>query len=431
MRGTISHYPSSSMKRASRTVVRCLAVAVATFVLAACSAGPRSSEKRASSDTLVLSGATIYPSPSEASVSDGVVVVRAGKIVAAGRRDAVAIPPGATILDCGGQFLVAGFQNSHVHFLEPKWSGAQALPAAQLSRQFEDIALRWGYTTVVDTGSELANTVALRDRVASGEATGPRILTTGTPFYPVDGIPIYLKDSLPPALLALLNTPSTEGESASIAARQIEAGADAIKLFTGSVMGRGRVKVMSSPVVRAAADEAHRRGRLVFAHATNVEGLEVALDARVDVMAHALDDRDGFRDEHIERMKAGGMAMIPTLKLFGQRSDIDETRRHVGAFARAGGQILFGTDAGYLDDYDPGDEYALMAGAGLSWREVLASLTTAPAERFGEAGRRGRVATGMDADLVLLDADPAADPAAFAKVRRTVRGGRIVYEARR
>lgn len=419
------------MKRASRPVVRCLAVAVAAFALAACAAAPLSGEAPAAPDVLVLSGATILPSPTEAPLADGVVVVRAGKIVAAGRRDTVAIPPGATIVDCRGQFLVAGFQNSHVHFVEPKWDRAQALPAAELSRQLEDIALRWGYTTVVDTGSDLANTLALRDRVVRGEVTGPRILTTGTPFYPVDGIPIYLKDALPPALLALLNTPSTAGESAAIAARQIEAGADAIKLFTGSVMGRGRVKVMSSPVARAAADEAHRRGRLVFTHATNVAGLEVALEARVDVMAHALDDRDGFRDAHIERMKAGGMAMIPTLKLFGQRSDIGDTQRHVAAFARAGGQILFGNDAGYLDDYDPGLEYALMAGAGLSWREVLASLTTAPADRFGETGRRGRVAPGMDADLVLLDADPAADPMAFAKVRRTLRGGRIVYEAKR
>ncbi len=431
MRGAICPYPSPSMKREPHPVFRRLASAVAAFALVACAAAPLTGDTPDAPDALVLSGATILRSPTEAPLADGVVVVRAGKIVAAGKRDAVAIPPGATIVDCRGRFLVAGFQNSHVHFIEPKWDRAHALPAAQLSRQFEDIALRWGYTTVVDTGSDLANTLALRDRVARGEVVGPRILTTGAPFYPVDGIPIYLKDSLPPALLALLNTPATAEASAAAAARPVDAGADAIKLFTGSVMGRGRVQVMSSPIARAAADEGHRRGRLVFAHATNVAGLEVALDARVDVMAHALDDRDGFRDTHVERMKAGGMAMIPTLKLFGQRSDIGETQRHVAAFARAGGQILFGTDAGYLDDYDPGDEYALMAGAGLSWREVLASLTTAPADRFGEAGRRGRVAPGMDADLVLLDADPAADPAAFAKVRRTMRGGRIVYEAKR
>jgi imidazolonepropionase-like amidohydrolase len=68
-----------------------------------------------------------------------------------------------------------------------------------------------------------------------------------------------------------------------------------------------------------------------------------------------------------------------------------------------------------------------MAGAGLDWREILASLTTAPAERFGEAGRRGSVTPGMDADIVVLAADPAVDVKAYAKVRYTIRGGRIVY----
>ena len=58
---------------------------------------------------------------------------------------------------------------------------------------------------------------------------------------------------------------------------------------------------------------------------------------------------------------------------------------------------------------------------------MLASLTTAPALRFGQAARRGRLAPGQAADLVLLGSDPAIDAAAFADVRATVRGGRVVY----
>jgi imidazolonepropionase-like amidohydrolase len=63
----------------------------------------------------------------------------------------------------------------------------------------------------------------------------------------------------------------------------------------------------------------------------------------------------------------------------------------------------------------------------LDWRQILASLTTAPASRFGFAKRKGRIARGMDADLVLLSADPAQDPAAFAKVAYTIRGGRVIW----
>lgn len=96
-------------------------------------------------------------------------------------------------------------------------------------------------------------------------------------------------------------------------------------------------------------------------------------------------------------------------------------------YGRLGGQILFGTDVGYLTDYDPSGEYVLMGTAGLSWREILATLTTAPASRFGEDRRRGRIAPGMDADLVVLAKDPVHDVRAFGDVRVTIRAGRVIY----
>ena len=43
---------------------------------------------------------------------------------------------------------------------------------------------------------------------------------------------------------------------------------------------------------------------------------------------------------------------------------IDDATGEVAAFAAAGGQLLFGTDVGYMGDFDPTDEYALMARAG-------------------------------------------------------------------
>jgi imidazolonepropionase-like amidohydrolase len=149
----------------------------------------------------------------------------------------------------------------------------------------------------------------------------------------------------------------------------------------------------------------------------------------VDVLAHALDDDRGWNETHVARMKAIRMAMIPTLKLFGGQSFTKYIQAEVGTYAKAGGQILFGTDVGFLTDYDTTDEFALMAGAGLDWRAILASLTTGPAERFGETLRRGRVADGLDADLVVLGADPSVDVTAFSNVRYTIRGGRIVYKA--
>lgn len=68
-------------------------------------------------------------------------------------------------------------------------------------------------------------------------------------------------------------------------------------------------------------------------------------------------------------------------------------------------------------------------GRAMGWKDVLASLTTNPAKYFREPSK-GRVEKGMDADLVVLDADPAAEVRNFAKVAYTIRGGKVIYSAK-
>jgi imidazolonepropionase-like amidohydrolase len=234
---------------------------------------------------------------------------------------------------------------------------------------------------------------------------------------------------MPAEILSLLPQPSTPQQATETVQRNVEGGADLTKLFAGSWVARGKVLPMPEEIATAAAAEAHRHHKLVFAHPSSVAGLEVSLRARVDVLAHALDDARGLTPEHLQRMKAQDMALIPTLKLFGGSRWLFEILDEVHDYARLGGSILFGTDVGYLTDYDPVTEYVLMQSAGLSWREILASLTTAPAARFGEASRRGRIAPGMDADLVVLGADPVTDVRAFTNVRHVVRAGRVIYSS--
>jgi imidazolonepropionase-like amidohydrolase len=55
------------------------------------------------------------------------------------------------------------------------------------------------------------------------------------------------------------------------------------------------------------------------------------------------------------------------------------------------------------------------------WSGILRMLTRAPAERFGVSQHTGAIAPGKDADLMILDADPAQDPLNFACVRCTLR----------
>ena len=94
-----------------------------------------------------------------------------------------------------------------------------------------------------------------------------------------------------------------------------------------------------------------------------------------------------------------------------------------------GGRVLFGNDLGAVD-YDPTEEYVLMGEAGMNFSEILASLTTSPAEQFGASAQLGRVAAGFKADLVVLKNDPSNNIRAFAGVEYTLRDGEIIYRNR-
>ena len=197
---------------------------------------------------------------------------------------------------------------------------------------------------------------------------------------------------------------------------------------------------MPAAVARAAADETHRRGKPVLAHPTDVAGLRGALDAGVDVLLHTtLGVVEPWPAPLVAQLVERRTALVPTLKLWpfelakagvpdGVRQRlVGATQQQLKQYADAGGLILFGTDVGYMTDHDPADEYRLMAGAGLTPAQILASLTTAPAARWNEQARRGRVAPGQDADLVVLGGDPLADARHFADVRCTIRGGGLLH----
>jgi imidazolonepropionase-like amidohydrolase len=366
---------------------------------------------------VALVGARVYADPAAVPLDDAVVVVKGPRITAVGSRKDVPVPPGATTIDATGLVVLAGFQNSHVHFTDDtRWGEAASRPAAALEASLREMVTRYGYTTIVDLASFPDNTKALRRRVDSGEIAGPRILTAGAPLYPPDGVPYYVRDTLPADVVATLPQPATPAAAAQLVRAQLAGGTDAVKLFTGAWVARGRVLPMPADIAAAATAVAREIGRPVFAHPSNLAGLEVALGAGVNVLAHAVEDTRGMTANHYARMISQGMAMVPTLHLFDGRWQWD-VGDEVRTFARQGGEILFGTDVGYLPDFDHGIEYERMSAAGLAWREILASLTTAPARRFAESAHRGRVAAGFDADLVVLGSDPASSSRAFADVR--------------
>ena len=385
---------------------------------------------------LALVGAKIYLSPTEPPIENGSILIHSAHIVTVGPSAEIKAPRGMSVIDCKGLVVTAGFWNSHVHILLPGLLHAEKRSPEQISSQLQEMLTWWGFTTVFDIASVLRNTNLIRQRIGSGEVKGPRILTVGEPFWVET--PIYVKGFLEANHVTIPDVESA-AQAMERVRQQIHDGVDGIKIFANSVERDG-ILTMPLDLAKVIVAEARRAGKPVFAHVSNNQGIEVAIQSGVDILAHTTPTDTPWSPSFVQRMTAAHMALTPTLTLWDVESrkghaspdDIEQgmskAARQLQAFSQAGGQVLFGTDVGYIEQFDTSEEFKWMSRAGMSFQEILASLTTNPAQRFGYSTHSGRITKGMDADLVILRADPAQNTSAFSQIRYTIRNGEIIYE---
>jgi imidazolonepropionase-like amidohydrolase len=190
---------------------------------------------------LALVGARIYPSPSALPIENGSILVHDGHIVAVGPNARIKVPQGATVIDCTGLVVTAGFWNSHVHILTPGLLHAGKLSPEEITSQLEEMFTRWGFTTVFDIASVLQNTNLIRRRIASGEVIGPKILTVGEPFWVKGGTPVYVRGFLDANHISIPEVESA-AQARGRVPKQIHDGADGIKIFANSIEQDGTRK---------------------------------------------------------------------------------------------------------------------------------------------------------------------------------------------
>lgn len=372
---------------------------------------------------LALAGGTVYPDPFSEPIAGGTVLLDEARIAAVGKD--TEIPAAARVLDCSGCTVTAGFWNCHVHFFEHKWANAAEIPAAELAEQLRCFT-RFGFTTVFDLGSSFANTRIIRDRVRSGEVDGPEIYTTGEIIAAPGAVP-------PESVLRILGTmpvPPHEAENAeqgAQAANEILAqGVDALKVFAS---GNAPAQKLSNDALHAAVRRAHELGKPVFAHTTDTDDVLAVLDAGVDVIAHTTPRSGSWNGAITRAAQCNGAALTPTLSVWphlmrhDRASLVRQLRENavqqLRAWIDAGCEVLFGTDLGAVEP-DPAPEFALMREAGMTFPQILASLTTAPAKRFGVDAACGRIEPGFAADLTVFETP--------FDIRYTIRQGQVIYE---
>jgi imidazolonepropionase-like amidohydrolase len=369
---------------------------------------------------LAITNVNLHTAPDAAPIAAATIVLREGRVAAIG----TGLDTGQlAVLDGQGRAATAGLWNCHVHLTDPALADD---PGAVLGAML----LRYGFTSIVDTGSELGATLRIATNIAAGRFAGPRIITAGGSLVYKDGTPVYLPDIELPEV-------ATPQEAARLVKRVLDDGADGIKIFSGSFKSPSETVLLPPGVIRAVTAQAHARGSFVIAHPTDRDGLTNAVRNGVDVLAHTAPPAGPLGPELTQQMLQSRVALIPTLKLWSwelarndvparqitayQKAGVDQ----LGEYFAAGGEILFGTDVGYMRDYDTTEELEMMRRAGLGFRDILAALTTSPAQRF--VGESGTIEPGAPGDIVIFRRNPANDVTAFAEVAYTIRLGRVVY----
>src|SRR5437867_6998769 len=193
--------------------------------------------------------------------TDQTVVIRAGRIAAVGPAASVQIPAGARVMDMSGSSVIPGIIGMHDHLFYTAAGGR----AVQMGYTGSHLYLGSGVTTIRTTGSRSPYAeINLKDWIDHGLAPGPRIHLTAP----------YITGERGGGAMAILNSPEAARRFVDYWAAE---GATWIKAYTD--IHRAELK--------AAIDEAHKRGIKVTGHLCSVSFKE-AVDLGIDNLEHGM-----------------------------------------------------------------------------------------------------------------------------------------------
>ena len=392
------------------------------FVLAASLALASSATLPAQQPAAVkaFTGMRLIDGTDKAPIDNATIVVRDGRIVAAGPAASVTIPAGAERVSLAGKHVIPGLINAHGH-------------ANDLQRDLDTYA-KYGVTTVVSLGNDTNAPAALAARDAQGSASlsRARIYTSGP-------------------VLAPASVEAARADVAKVAAMKV----DNVKIRVDDNLGT--TAKMSPEIYRAVIDEAHKRNLRVEVHLFYLSDAKGVLDAGADFIAHSIRDLDVDADV-IAKLKARGVCVCPTLmrevstyvyestpaffsdplfvkysdaQWISQRKDpafqaktakdpsgqrykaaLDVASRNMKKLSDAGVPIAMGTDTGptgRFQGYFELMELEQMVSAGLTPRQALTAATRDAARCMKLDRDLGTIEPGKWADFVVLDADPLAN----------------------
>jgi imidazolonepropionase-like amidohydrolase len=378
-------------------------------------------------------GARLIDGTGRAAVENATVVVRDGRIVAAGR--SVTLPAGARRIDVSGKTIMPGLVNAHGHVANLDQLGLFA---------------RYGVTTVFSLGGE--REIEMRDQTRAAQQTAG-----------LDRTRLFIAGPIPTSKTAEEARKAVEGIAA--------AKTDIVKFRLDDNLGRG--SKMPAEAYTAILEEAHKRGMRVAVHVVTLADAKAVLRLGADIIAHSVRDEE-VDGEFLALMKKNGAFYIPTfmremstyvygenpaflrdpfLTRDGNRAEMARAgepafqeamrndragqwyKEHLPVAMRnlkkvydAGIPVAMGTDTGppyRFQGYFEHLELEQMVKAGLTPMQAIVASTKVAGEA-AKAKDVGTIEAGKWADLVVLGGNPLEDIANTRKIESVWVAGNAV-----
>ncbi len=395
-------------------------------------------------ETIAIRAGRMFDPKSDRLLPNQVVLIQGDRITAAGPAGTVSIPPGTRVIDLSQATVLPGLIDGHVHLTDAA-GGLQRQMLVALNSATQ--SLRAGFTTQVVMGSHGGGyaDVELKKAIETGLIHGPRLITAG-PVIEITSpasapFPLEFKP-FEPSLIA------NGAEGMREAVRELaHYGADHVKIMsTGRFYFKAGGEMVNEALpsleeLKAAVDEAHRRGMWVATHTYGGDGLKWAIEAGVDNIQHALAADDAAIKMFVQKS-------IPiTSTILDQRQDEPGDLSKWAPYSRwrlmqetwkkmlaAGVRLGFGSGAApppgriyntacQCSHGVQGEMFPVFVSWGATPAYTLRMATTVNAEIIHMQDRIGTIEKGKFADLIAVSGDPLEDITEMQRVKFVMKGG--------